>query len=62
MEDTTDALFQRQIDSELKNALKSEERKKIQKRKIAEKKDCEPPKKKEKKSISCCMADILQFL
>lgn len=52
MEDTTDALFQRQIDSELKNALKSEERKKIQKRKIAEKKDCEPPKKKEKKSNS----------
>ncbi len=46
-----DPLFQRQIDSELKNALKSEERKKTQKRKLENKsKEEEPPKKKEKKT------------
>lgn len=50
MDATVDPLFKRQIDSELKNALKSEERKKTQKRKLSEKNSSEPPKKKEKKS------------
>lgn len=52
MEATQDAILQRQVDAELKNALKSEERKKKQKRKLSDKDKVEPPKKKEKKSTS----------
>ena len=52
MEDAEKAILQRQIDAELKNALKSEERKKKQKRKLSDKDKTEPPKKKEKKSTS----------
>ena len=52
MEDAEKAILQRQIDAELKNALKSEERKKKQKRKLSDKDKVEPPKKKEKKSTS----------
>lgn len=47
-----DALLKRQIESELKNAMRSEERKKKQKRKLSEKDKNEPPKKKEKKSTT----------
>jgi len=51
MEDSEKALLQRQVDAELKNALKSEERKKKQKRKLDSKDTkSEPPLKKEKKS------------
>lgn len=52
METIEDALLKRQIDSELKNAMRSEERKKKQKRKLSEKDKNEPPKKKEKKSTT----------
>ena len=37
MEAAEEALLQRQVDAELKNALKSEERKKKQKRKLSDK-------------------------
>ena len=51
MEATQDPLLKRQIDSELKNALKSEQRKIKQKRKLSEKDKSEPPAKKKKPSL-----------
>lgn len=44
-----DAILKKQVESELKNAIRSEERKKNQKRKTLSDRS-EPPKKKEKKS------------
>jgi len=49
MEVTQEQLLQRQIDFELKNALKSEERRIKQKRKLSAKDKNEPPTKKQKK-------------
>lgn len=54
-----DAILQKQVQSELKNALRSEERKKNQnkKRQLADK-SSEPPKKKEKKSTTIPVSEV----